>query len=133
MMTTIMALSEQIAQFQTLMLATQEKINKDIAEVKQEIQQISAEIKGIKETATQARKIAVENREQITELRKLTADLADRKRTANLIIHGISENIDQRNLEQSIVTWISGKRIELEKEQVERAHRLQSKRRGSEK
>ncbi|KAJ7335625.1 hypothetical protein JRQ81_013566 [Phrynocephalus forsythii] len=88
-----------MAQFQALMLASQEKITKDIAEIKQEIQQINIEMKGIRDEATQAKHMALKNTEQTTQLKNLTAELSDRMRRANLIIYGISEDIDQRNLE----------------------------------
>ncbi|KAJ7338861.1 hypothetical protein JRQ81_012763 [Phrynocephalus forsythii] len=79
----------------------------------------------------QAKQMALKNTEQITQLKKLTAELSDRMRRVNLIIYGISEDIDQRNLEQCIVNWFSEQGIELEGE-LERAHRLQSKRTGGE-
>lgn len=123
----VKALSKQIAQFQVLMLASQETITKDIAEVKQEVKH---RIKGVKAISVKAKNMAQDNKEQFTQLKKMNVELSDRSRRVNLIIYGISEDMDQRNLEQCVVEWISEQEIELEGQQIERAHRLQSKRGG---
>ncbi|XP_015261822.1 PREDICTED: uncharacterized protein PF11_0207-like [Gekko japonicus] len=131
-MATVKSLSEQIAQFQALMLASQEKISKEIGEVKQELKNIKEEIRGVKELAIEAKGMAKDNKEQIIQLKKQTAELSDRSRRANMIIHGISEDVGQKKLEQCLVEWISEQGIELKEDQIERAHRLQTKRRGGE-
>lgn len=53
---TVKAFSGQLAKFEALMLASQDNINKGIADIKQEVSQINTELKGIKETADQAKK-----------------------------------------------------------------------------
>lgn len=68
MVTTVKVLSEQMMQFQNLMMASNEKIQAAIAEVKKEVSQLSLELKGVKELASRAEKIAVNNKEQISQL-----------------------------------------------------------------
>lgn len=89
MASTVKALSEQISQFQALMLASQETITKNIAEVKQEMKQIGAEIKRVKAIAVKAKSMAQDYKEQIDQLKKMNAAVGQKQEHKPLYIWDI--------------------------------------------
>lgn len=130
--TTLKSLSEQLATFQALMLDSQAKVQTSLSELKTEVKGLGNEIKLVAGVANEAKALAQQNKEEIDSLKKQYVDLSDRNRRGNLIFFGITEEVLAKDLEQSLVDWLSVQGIEIETEDIERSHRLRTRGRGGE-
>lgn len=75
--------------------------------------------------------MAEANEGKIETLTKRIAQMNDRQRRRNLRFTGISEDIQNKDLEGAMLNWLKEQGIKIKQEEIERAHRLFTPRRGA--
>ncbi|CAI5783160.1 Hypothetical predicted protein [Podarcis lilfordi] len=94
----------------------------DMQDLKGEMRRMTATVEKVMKIAEYAKELADANVNKIESLTKRISQMNDRQRRRNLKFPGISEDIENKDLEKEMLEWLKEQGIEIEQNEIERVH-----------